>query len=95
MAINVDELSPEQIQKAMACKSLGEFREFVISEGFDLSEEESKAVFEQIYEVGLSDKELEAVAGGTEWHDSECTELQCLKYGSNRPRHLRKINKLQ
>ncbi|HAM15315.1 MAG TPA: hypothetical protein DCP91_05565 [Eggerthellaceae bacterium] len=95
MAINFDELSPEQIQKGMACKSLDEFREFALSEGFDLGEEESKAVFEQIYEAGLSDKQLDAIAGGTAWQDNECTENQCLKYGSNRPRKLRKLNKLK
>ena len=87
MAINFDELTPGQIQKGLACKSLDEFKEFVKQEGFQLDEKEAQAVFEELYEAGLSDEELDAVAGGTAWHDSECTENQCLRYGSNRHPH--------
>lgn len=90
MAINFDELTPEQIQKGMACKSLGEFEEFAKQEGFDLDEQEAQAVFERLYETGLSDEELASVAGGGQWYENECTENQCLKYGVNRHPNRRK-----
>ena len=90
MAINFNELSPEQIQKGIACKTLDEFKDFAEREGFQLSEAEAQDIFEQLYANGLSDEEIEAVAGGTEWHDSECTEHQCAFYGVNRLRKRRR-----
>ena len=77
MAFDINELTPEQIQKGLACKSLDEFQSFVKDEGFDLDEAEAQAIFEEMYEMELSDKDLEAVAGGTSWG---CKEYTCERY---------------
>lgn len=66
MAFNISDLTPEQIQKGMACTSLEEFQAFVKDQGLDLEEDEAQAVFEEMYERELSEDELDAVAGG-EW----------------------------
>jgi len=44
VAFDVNKLTPEQIQKSMACKSLDEFQAYVKSEGFDLDEAEAQAI---------------------------------------------------
>ena len=77
MAFDIKELTPEQIQKGMACKSLDEFQAYVKDEGFDLDETEAQAIFEEMFEMELSDEDLEAVAGGFLWscEDNVCTEL--------------------
>ena len=70
MAFNIDELTPEQIQKGLACKSLEEFQAFVKDQGFDLEEDEAQAYFEEMYEMELTEEELQAVAGGGSWIDA-------------------------
>ena len=43
MALNLDKLTPEQIQNAMACKSLEDFQAFIKDQGLDLAEDEAQA----------------------------------------------------
>ena len=81
-AFNVNDLTPEQIQKGMACKSLDDFKAYVKGEGFDLDEKETQAIFEEMYATELSDEELEAVAGGSEW----CKENVCDNYNGSSKR---------
>ena len=87
MAFDINELTPEQIQKGMACKSLDEFQAFVKTEGFDLNEEEAQAIFEEMYEMELSDEELMGVAGGKQWRDCEGGYV-CTTYHPRRQRKL-------
>ena len=56
MAFEIKDLTPEQIQKGMACKSLDDFHAFIKGEGLDLDEEEAQAIFEEMYEIELSDE---------------------------------------
>jgi len=86
MAFDINGLSPEQIQKGMACKSLEEFKAFVQAEGFDLDENEAQAIFEEMYEMELSDEELEGVAGGASWCDCDGEMEPCDDYGC--PEHI-------
>ena len=51
----------------MVCRPLDEFKAFVKDEGFDLNEAEAQAVFDEMYEMDLSEEELDAVSGGAEW----------------------------
>lgn len=82
MEFTFDDLTPEQIQKGMACKSLEEFQAFVKSEGFDLDEDEAQAIFEDMYEMELSSEQLDAVAGGLPWSmpADDCGKKQCKTY---------------
>ena len=84
MAFNINELTSEQIQKGMACKSLEEFQAFVKGQGFDLEEDEAQAFFEEMYEMELTDEELEAVAGGNYWDGTSAEE--CPDYHDGRRR---------
>ena len=43
MALDYQDLSPEQMQKGMACKTVEEFVAFVREEGLDLDEAEAQA----------------------------------------------------
>lgn len=85
MAFDINQLTPEQIQKGMACKSIDEFKAFVEDEGFDLDEGEAEAFFEEMYATGLSDDELEAVAGGMDWCDCN-TGHECTAFHPHRRR---------
>ncbi len=84
MAFDINTLTPEQILKGMACKSLDEFKAYVEAEGFDLDEAETQAIFEEMYETELSDAELMGVAGGKKWcgcdGDNECKRYQRGRY---------------
>lgn len=82
MAFDYKDLTPEQIQKGMACKSLDEFKAFVQSEGLDLDEAEAQALFEDMYEMELSAEELDAVAGGLPWDmpGDDCGTKKCQSY---------------
>lgn len=63
----------------MACKSLDDFHAFIKGEGLDLDEEEAQAIFEEMYEIELSDEELEALSGGIVWScegQYECTTFE-------------------
>ena len=55
--INMNELTKEQIQKAMACESVEELIELAKSEGIELTKEEAEA-------VELDSDALKQVAGG-------------------------------
>lgn len=82
MAFSYDDLTPEQIQKGMTCKSLDEFQTFIKGEGFDLDEAEAQAIFEDMYELELSNEELDAVAGGLPWDmpADDCGKKKCQTY---------------
>ena len=80
MALDLNKLSPDQISKGMSCKSLDEFKAFIKDEGLDVSDEEAQSFFEEMYNMELSDEELEAVASGGWWDEchifKECKDYQ-------------------
>ena len=58
-------ITPELIESAKKAKSIEELLTLAKENGFELSEEEAKAYYEQINKTGeLSDDELNNVAGG-------------------------------
>lgn len=63
-----NKFTPEQIEKAKACKTVGELIAFAKENGITLTEEEATNLFAQLNSknASLSDDELEAAAGG-EW----------------------------
>ncbi len=54
----------EQIEKAMACKSVDELLKLAKSEGVELTHEQAEAYFAQSTMNELSEEELAKVAGG-------------------------------
>ena len=63
--INMNELTKEQIQKAMACETVEELMELAKSEGIELTKEEAEAYLAEMDDVKLDDTALQQVAGGT------------------------------
>ena len=62
--INVNELTKEQIQKAMACESVEELMELAKAEGVELTKEEAEAYMAEMEDVELDSDALKQVAGG-------------------------------
>ena len=64
MSINKNELTKEQIQKAMACETVEELMELAKAEGVELTKEEANAYLDELSECELKDGDLKHVAGG-------------------------------
>ena len=64
MSINKNELTKEQIQKAMACKTVEELMELAKAEGVELTKEEAEAYMAEMEDVELDSDALKQVAGG-------------------------------
>ena len=62
--INVNELSREQIEKAMACETVEELMALAKAEGIELTKEEAEAYFDELSEYELKDGDLKHIAGG-------------------------------
>jgi len=75
MPINTNELTKEQIQKAMACKTAEELMALAKSEGIELTKEEAEAYMAEMADVELDDAALKNVAGGGCYGD--CEDVLC------------------
>ena len=64
MPIDKNELTKEQIQRAMACETVEELMELAKAEGIELTKEEAEAYLAEISDVELDDAILKNVAGG-------------------------------
>ncbi len=62
--INKDELTKEQIEKAIACKTAEELLSLAKTEGFDITKEEAEAYMAEMADVELDEKTLSKAAGG-------------------------------
>ena len=62
--INVNELTNEQIEKAMACETAEELMAAAKEEGFDITKEEADAYMAEMADFELDDEMLSNVAGG-------------------------------
>ena len=65
MPINKNELTKEQIQKSMACKTVEELMELAKAEGIELTKEEAEAYMAEMADVELDEDALKNVAGGS------------------------------
>ena len=80
MPINKNELTKEQIQKAMACKTADELMVLAKAEGFSITIDEAEAYMTELADVELDGDALKNVAGGHDyfcWHcpmDFDCTK---------------------
>ena len=84
--INMNELTKEQIEKAMACKSADELIMAAKEEGFELTKEEAEAYIAEDLDFDLDDEMLAQVSGGVSiWHGKDCSS-KCGSH-STKPRH--------
>ena len=76
MPINKNELTKEQIAKAMSCETVEELMELAKSEGIELTKEEAEAYMAEMEDVELDSDTLKQVAGGGM---SYCSDLFTFK----------------
>ena len=62
--IDINELTKEQIQKAMACESVEDLMELAKTIGVELTKEEAEAYMAEMEDVELDSEALKQVAGG-------------------------------
>ena len=72
MPINKNELTKEQIMKAMQYKTADELMAYAKSEGIDITKEEAEAYLAELSEFELKNGEIKRVAGGFCGNDLEC-----------------------
>ena len=63
MPINKNELTKEQFEKAMQCKSADELMALAKAEGFAITKDEAEAYLTELADVELDEKQLTKVAG--------------------------------
>ena len=62
--INPNELTKEQIEKAMSCKTADELMAAAKAEGIDLTKEEAEAYMAELADFELDEAALQKAAGG-------------------------------
>jgi hypothetical protein len=81
MPINKNELSKEQIMKAMQYKTADELMAYAKAEGIDITKQEAEAYLAELSEFELKDGEVRRVAGGFCGNDLECPSF-CKDYSA-------------
>jgi predicted peroxiredoxin len=79
--INMNELTKEQIQKAMACESVEELMEMAKAEGVELTKEEAEAYMAEMEDVELDSDTLKQVAGGLCYSAGMGADQRCNRGG--------------
>ena len=64
MKINPNELTKEQIEKAMSCKTADELLALAGHEGIELTKDEAEAYLTEMKDFELDEEALRAAAGG-------------------------------
>ena len=64
MPINKNELTKEQIAKAMACETAEELMALAKAEGIELTKEEAEAYMAELEDFELDEATMKNVAGG-------------------------------
>ena len=64
MPINKNEITKEQMKKALQCKTAGELIALAKTEGYELTQEEAEAYMTELSDVELDGEKLKNVAGG-------------------------------
>ena len=78
MSINTNELTKEQIAKAMQCETAGELMALAKAEGVELTKEEAEAYMAELNDVELDSESLKNVAGGYCHRGGPCGKvMQC------------------
>ena len=64
MPINKNELTREQLEKAMHCKTADELMKAAKAEGYELTKNEAEAYMAEMVDVELDEETLTKAAGG-------------------------------
>lgn len=64
MPINRNELTKEQVMKAMQCKTADELIALAKAEGYEITKEEAEAYMAELADVELDEEQLKKAAGG-------------------------------
>ncbi len=75
MSINKNELTKEQIQKAMACETAEELMALVKAVGVELTKEEAEAYMAEMEDMELDSESLKSVAGGYCHRTTPCSQV--------------------
>ena len=81
MPINKNELTKEQIAKAMSCETVEELMELAKAEGIELTKEEAEAYMAEMEDVELDSDALKQVAGGMCYSAGMGADQRCNRGG--------------
>ena len=81
MPINKNELTKEQIQKAMACETAEELMAAAKAEGYELTKDEAEAYMAEMEDVELDSDALKQVAGGMCYSAGMGADQRCNRGG--------------
>jgi len=65
MPINKNELTKEQIAKAMSCETAEDLMALVKAKGHEITKEEAEACMAELADIELDEATLQQVAGGS------------------------------
>ena len=80
MPINKNEITKEQIAKAMQCKTAEDLIEYARTEGVELTKAEAEAYMTELTDVELDEAALKKIAGGDCYAVDGCMEKGCNLY---------------
>lgn len=72
MPVNKNELTKEQISKAMKCKSADELIELAETEGITLTKDEAEAYLAELADFEINEENLKKIAGGGCYTKDDC-----------------------
>ena len=75
--IDKNDLTREQIEKAIACKTADELIKLAKTEGYELTQEEAEAYLAELADVELGEETLKKAAGGDSCYFVQCP-AKCL-----------------
>ena len=79
MSINKNELTKEQLQKAMACETAEELMAVAKTEGYELTKDEAEAYLAEMSDFELDSEALTKVAGGGCYTECNSEHYHCKK----------------
>ena len=79
MSINKNELTKEQIAKAMSCETAEELMVLAKTEGVELTKEEAEAYLTELSDFELDNEALTKVAGGGCYTECNNERYHCKK----------------
>ena len=77
MSINKNELTKEQIQKAMACETAEELMATAKAMGYELTKDEAETYLTELSDFELDSEALTKVAGGRCYNDCSGESYHC------------------
>ena len=73
--INRNELTVEQLSKALECKTAEELMALAKAEGYEITKDEAEAYLAEMANFELDSKELDKVAGGDMCWTQKCNDF--------------------